>query len=335
MSLPAQTSLATWIYAIHRALEHEGIDSRAILSALEIDLDSLTQGTKVPKAWINAVWSKAIEVSNNDAFSLRVLPFVIDPALNALLTSVQASADIRQALAVLLRYYKLISPGTKISLEIDENVRLVVGDATPEPFLIPEDIDLVFGLIRRFGCNLPRHKIKPMKLFLTRPCPQRDMDYEEFFECEVCFGAERNIMVFSLDVMDADIPSKNTALSSHIELFLASKAERQDDIEIKDRLHSALIALLPGGVPELEQLAKRLHMSKRTLQRKLQTENLCFKTALNSVRLELAKKFLMDKSLPMHEIAYRLGFSEPSSFARFFKQHTQMSPSEFEVGQNK
>ena len=48
----------------------------------------------------------------------------------------------------------------------------------------------------------------------------------------------------------------------------------------------------------------------------------------------LAKKLLKDERLPMQEIADRLGFSEPSNFARFFKQHSGMSPSEFEEGRN-
>jgi AraC-like DNA-binding protein len=334
MSTSTPTTLATWVYSIHRALEHDGIDSTSILSELGLDLNELPQSAKVPKAAVNLLWYKAIQVTTNDAFSLRVLYFINDPALNVLIASVQASADIRQALAVMLKYYKLISSGTRISLEVDDEVRLVVSDATEEPYLIPEDVDLVFGLIRRFGCMLPRNEIRPTRLFLTRPRPARAADYEHFFECEVHFDAPRNVLAFPLDIMCADIPGKNSALSEHVERFLASSMERQEDVSIKDRLISAMVVLMPGGTPKLPEVAKRLHMSTRTLQRKLQAEELCFQTLLNSVRLDLAKKHLKEGQLSIQEISYRVGFAECGNFIRFFKQHCGVRPSEFEPDQS-
>lgn len=332
-SLPSHTTLATWIYAIHHALEHEGINSEAILAKQNLDLSELKQHARVPKHWVNTLWREAIAASNNDAFSLRVLHFLNDPALNALITSVQASADIRQALAILLRYYKLISSGIKISLEIDDDVRLIVSDATPMPYLIYEDVDLVFGLIKKFGGNLPKNEVKPSRMELTRPVPQRAADYATFFECSVAFNCERNVLAFPAHVLDADIPGNNPALSQHVEQFLAAQTSRLEEQNLRDRLHSALVTMLPAGTPKLEQLASKLNMSTRTLQRKLQSENLSFKSALNTTRLDLAKEYLREQHLPVQEIAYRLGFSEPSNFVRFFKQHAGMRPSEFERGQ--
>lgn len=366
MSLPERTTLATWIFAIHHALEDEGIDSRAILSALEINLDELTQSTRVPKVLVTALWSKALEASKNDAFSLKALHFVNDPALNALITAVQASTDVRQAFAVMLRYYKLISPGTNISLEIDVDLRLVVTDATPEPFLTPEDVDLVFGMIRRFGCNLARQEIRPTRLFLTRPRPERAQDYAEFFDCEVIFGAERNVLAFSRDIMDADIPGKNPALSSHVELFLASRTERQDDLEIKDRLRSALIALLPGDTPKLEQMAnrlilsqdhaaqiplrarihaeldraertdlsrddmaRRLNLSPRSLSRHLQEEGCCWRELLSDYRIARARQLLGESPLSVEQIAEHVGYASASALSNAFQRSFGLSPTRF------
>ncbi|MDX1452849.1 MAG: AraC family transcriptional regulator [Oleiphilaceae bacterium] len=330
MVQPTQTTLATWVFAIHHALEHEGFDSRRILNRLNLDLGELRQSVRVPKGWVNQLWEEAIEVSGNDAFSLRVLHFLNDPALNALITSVQASADVRQALTVLLRYYKVISSGTKISLEIDDSVRLVVSDATPEPYLIPEDVDLVFGLIKKFGSNLPQNEVRPSRLQLTRPAPRHAPHYERFFECPVEFGAPRNVLSFPAHVLDADIPGKNPALSNHVEQFLASQTTRLGEQSLEEKLRSALVTMLPAGTPKLDQLANKLNMSKRTLQRKLQSENLCFKSTLNKMRLDMAKQFLTERSMPVQEIAYRLGFSEPSNFVRFFKQQAGIRPSDFE-----
>jgi AraC-like DNA-binding protein len=70
-------------------------------------------------------------------------------------------------------------------------------------------------------------------------------------------------------------------------------------------------------------------MSKRTLQRRLQSEHICFQDTLDALRLELSIRYLKDDSIPVQEVAYRVGFSEPSNFVRFFKQKTGVSPSEY------
>ncbi len=329
MSTQTHTTLATWIYAIHHALEHAGYNSEALLQARKLDLSSLSQSARVPKQWVDEYWQDAIQLSGNDAFSLQVLHFVNDPALNALITSVQASADIRQALTLLLKYYKLISYGTQIGLEIDQEVRLVVSDATTTPYLIYEDVDLIFALIKKFGCNLPQNEIRPHAIHLCRPEPKRAEDYRRFFECEVVFGAERNILAFPSSALQASIPGKNPALSNHLERFLSAQAERLDESNLAQRIRGALVSMLPTGTPKLDQLATRLHMSKRTLQRRLQSENICYQSTLDSLRMELSIKYLRDDSLPVQEVAYRVGFSEPSNFVRFFKQQTGMRPSEY------
>ena len=70
-------------------------------------------------------------------------------------------------------------------------------------------------------------------------------------------------------------------------------------------------------------------MSKRTLQRKLSGEQQSFLILLTSVPIMLAKQKLAIKSISVTEITYQLGYSSPSTFARAFKKHTQLSPLEY------
>lgn len=53
---------------------------------------------------------------------------------------------------------------------------------------------------------------------------------------------------------------------------------------------------------------------------------------INSEKLELSKELLSDRSLSISEVAKRLGFSGGSYFARFFREHTGMSPSQYRSG---
>ena len=72
-----------------------------------------------------------------------------------------------------------------------------------------------------------------------------------------------------------------------------------------------------------------MHMSKRTLQRKLKDENQSFFSLLNNLRSNLAKQYLSSTKYPITEIAYQLGYSSPSSFARAFKHQFGVSPLEY------
>jgi AraC-like DNA-binding protein len=93
-----------------------------------------------------------------------------------------------------------------------------------------------------------------------------------------------------------------------------------------DAVRRHLASELDKGQPTLEQIAPRLHMSSRTLRRRLDEEGTSFRQILGEVRRELASRYLMEGRLSVGEIAFLLGFSEPSAFHRAFKQWTGHAP---------
>ena len=100
-------------------------------------------------------------------------------------------------------------------------------------------------------------------------------------------------------------------------------------IGVAVRVRSRLIDELPsGGVNEI-QVAAALHMSRRTLQRKLRDAGMSYARELDGVRRELAERFIRDRSLTLSEITYLLGFAEISSYSRSFKRWTGMAPSAY------
>jgi AraC-like DNA-binding protein len=86
--------------------------------------------------------------------------------------------------------------------------------------------------------------------------------------------------------------------------------------------------LLPHGNISDDAVANALHMSVRTMHRKLTEENNNFRTLLVEMRRDLAEQYILDNSLTLTEISLLLGFSESSSFSRAFKSWTGTAPSE-------
>ncbi len=77
-----------------------------------------------------------------------------------------------------------------------------------------------------------------------------------------------------------------------------------------------------------ERIAEQLHLSVRTLRRRLEEEGWSFRGLLSDVRQRLALHYVQDRTLSLTEISYRLGFTQPSSFTRAFRGWTGQSPTE-------
>jgi AraC-like DNA-binding protein len=78
-----------------------------------------------------------------------------------------------------------------------------------------------------------------------------------------------------------------------------------------------------------DAIAKHLHMTTRTLRRKLGEENTSFRKLVDELRMHVAIKYLRDTDLTTEEIAYALGFSDAANFRHAFRRWTKLAPLEF------
>ena len=69
-------------------------------------------------------------------------------------------------------------------------------------------------------------------------------------------------------------------------------------------------------------------MSTRSLQRRLREEGRIFSELVDEVRRDLAEDYIRDPGISLMEVAFVLGFSVYSSFARAYKRWTGVSPGE-------
>lgn len=83
---------------------------------------------------------------------------------------------------------------------------------------------------------------------------------------------------------------------------------------------------LKGEVPSVETIARNLTMSVQNLQRELQAEGTSYQQILDDTRQELARRYLKKLDIPIYDVAFLLGFSEPSAFHRAFKRWTGKTP---------
>jgi len=133
----------------------------------------------------------------------------------------------------------------------------------------------------------------------------------------------------TLSAIDAERPFL-TANDAMWRLFEPDLRRRLSELDTAattaQRVRSALLELLPGGQSGIEAVATRLAMSRRTLQRRLESEDDSFRNVVNRTREDLATHYLRHTQLSAREIAFLLGFEDPNSFFRAFHDWTGKTP---------
>lgn len=118
------------------------------------------------------------------------------------------------------------------------------------------------------------------------------------------------------------------------EIATAARRERAKKKTVKaniftHRVEAELEPLLATGEIRIERVARALGCSRQTLYRRLKAEGLTFARVLDDLRRREGLKLVRDAALPVKEIAWRLGFSDPAAFSRAFKRWTGKSPQAF------
>ena len=172
--------------------------------------------------------------------------------------------------------------------------------------------------------------LRPVAASLRRGRPENVDAYERFFGCPVRFGAEENAFVLSAKDADRPLPSSNRAAGGGVrqDADRGAGAARQ----VRRRSRAAVRRCskhLPSGEGTAEDTAKQLHMSPRTLQRKLAEAKTTYVQLVDDTRKDLAFRYIEDPRRSVTDITFSLGFSQPSAFTRAFRRWTGLAPSEY------
>ncbi|MFC1830118.1 helix-turn-helix domain-containing protein, partial [Thermodesulfobacteriota bacterium] len=193
---------------------------------------------------------------------------------------------------------------------------------------IPAASDATLAIIVHM-CRLNYgEEMRPIEVTFTHDEPFCVEDHYAYFRSPVKFRANRDSITFPLSAVDRRLPSGNLHLAELNDQLIVQYLENLDSDDIVQRVKAGIIERLSSGGVSDEKIAPVLHMSVRSLQRKLQSTGTTFKTILDETRCELAEQYLQDPDTSLAELTFILGFSEQSAFSRAFKRWTGRSPSQ-------
>jgi len=178
---------------------------------------------------------------------------------------------------------------------------------------------------------LTQRRITPREVRFTHEAPRDVSEHTAFFGCPVHFGARDNAMAFEPADFALPLPKADAQLGAYLRSLANEALEKLVGVPPSphQRIRELIAEELQNGVPTLDQIARRMATSDRTLRRRLEESGTSFRTLLDETRAELAQSYVRNKQLPLSEVAFLLGFSEPSAFHRAFKRWTDTTPSAF------
>lgn len=303
-----------------------GLDSDRILRRAELPGDLFARDReKLATGEYYRLWS-AIEAEADDpAVALRMGSSLSVEAFDPPIFAALCSPDLNTALSRLALYKRLLG-AMKLDVTIAEDgtrLELVWLDRghTPPPVLVLTEL-VFFVHLARIGT---REEVRPISV--TSPVlPKLRRDFTRYLGVAMTRGDSPRIH-FGPEDAARPFLTANEPMWQFFEHDLKKRLSQLDAAATtEERVHAALLELLPSGKVSVDAVAKKLGTGARTLQRRLKAEGYSFRTVLEQTREALARYYLKNSNMSGAEIAFLLGFEDPNSFFRAFNAWTGTTP---------
>jgi len=241
-----------------------------------------------------------------------------------------SSPTFGDAVTLGVRHIKLAGPVLEKRFRVEGDTAIFEGlDVLALGDLLPLVSEYWFASVHRLITCVLEAPLPSRLLMLPYPRPAHAAAYEAVFGCPVRFEASRMEWHFDASVLGVTLPNANP-ITSEMCTQMCERLLHSLPVET-DLERSIRTACLNscGAFPALEEMAGRLGLSGRTLQRRLTELGRHYQEIVDEVRSSLAIEFLTQTTLSVEEVGQRVGFSEASNLRKAFRKWTGQAPREF------
>lgn len=337
MPTPADATLsAASINMLLHAAAQRGADPAALRQAVPLEASQLLHPDgRVPIAAMQRLWQLATAATADPHLDLHLAEQTHPASLGALAYVLLHSATLGEALRQLCRYQDIACNGTRAYLRpLEASFELVVDITSPAivypSFVLNVELGVCLHLLRQLSGQL----LVPEAVRLAYPAPPSATEHARVFGVLPQFGTADSALRLPAAVLDLPIASADAQLLAVLEPHAAALLARLHSpslpaSSLPDRVRREIVRLLRSAEPTLAAVADALCLSPRTLQLHLRQAGHRYQQLLDEVRRELAEQHLRDHQHSTTDIAFLLGFAEPSVFVRSFRRWTGQTPGAF------
>lgn len=315
---------------IVNAVAARGVDPRPLCEAAGFDPASAADPrARISLALEQTLWETAAEYTGDPNFGLHTAESLRQGVFDVLDYAVRTAPSFQIALERLVRYSRL-EHETAIFQIVSGKTRTRIEHSFGPSVVLPcrQEAEFTIASIVVIAREITVGGIEPRAVQFIHSAPRDTTEHVRIFSVLPEFDRDVNAVVVDAATMSRPLVTADPALSRiiehHAEAMLASMGQAVESAT--EQVRQILVKTLPEGDFSMTRIASTLGMSERTLQRKLASEGATFLALLEGVRRELGLRYLEDRKLTLAEIAYLLGYSEPSPFHRAFKRWTGSTP---------
>ena len=315
-----------------RKLEELGLSPEAVLRRAALPMALFNQEKiLVSTEEFFALYRGIAEAANDPGFGLKLGTEDRIERYDPIKLAALSARSFRDAVERLSRYKQLTCPeeirvierGNECAIQF---LWLLAHEKEP-PLLVDVCFAWILGIAHR-GTGRP---LNPKRVEFERAPVHREM-YEKHFRCPVKFRANQNALIFGRADMELPFVTYNADLLAAVAPQLeAELTEQLAQKTFSEQAKGILKRLLAGQRPGIDDLARELHLSTRTLQRRLTEQGISSQRLLEEARRELAHHYLLHSSLELSETAYLLGYEDANSFFRAFHHWEGTSPGQWKT----
>lgn len=315
------------------AIESYGIDYRPVLVEAGLDPDSVYKPSeRITSLQFKRLWEIALRESGDPCFGLTCAAYIQPSSLHGLGLSWIASHTLKEGLERVIRFQKILATESALALRETDDGYCIYDTLglQNDPFDFPPEIyDSFVATVFRICTIMMGPDVRPSRVCLEHAAPACAERFTEFFGIPVEFSATENSIEFPRNIAELTSASANPELTRINDQIVIDYLNQFDKDDIVTRTRTYIIDHLPSGIPRQADIARDLNMSLRSFQRKLAESATSYSEVLQQVRHDMACHYLQSPRYQVLQIAYVLGFSDPSNFSRAFRRWTGLTPNQY------
>lgn len=328
MTKATPTIAVTSTLAMIRTARARGAQVDDVLRDAGLSQETLADpDARLPAPTVMAVWNALRERTGDPALQV-VAPAALEFGEYRIIDYlVAASATVGDGVRRFAQFFGLIADSLVLQVREtpdDCSVELTTVEGAPVP---PVYVDYVFAaLVYRIRTRICA-RLQVRRVELRHAESKVAAPYQEVFQAPISFGANADRLRFSIPVWNLPTDNGDAALVGLLEEHarILSQRTTRATAGFEEEVRRAIATTLTTGA-SIQQVARALNLSVRSLQRRLDASETTFRDLSEDVRGRLAEGYLANPGVSISEVAVLLGFSEESAFNRAFRRWTGESP---------
>lgn len=303
-----------------------GADPDPFLRAVGIDPAALA----MPNTWLPA--DRVDELLERTALATSCADFAVRMAdgrsvsiLGAVGLAAREEPDVRSAIALILRHMGVHNEAIAIRLVESNGLASLRIEPAPGMTLGRQSIDLVVASLGRILSAFLPDGWRPLSTCFMHDGPAVLDVHHRAFGTGIAFEQDFNGLVLYSSDLDSVNPLSDPMFQPYARQYLNLLVPPEDS-SVVGRVREMIEALLPVGKCTAARIARSLGMDRRTLHRHLSQAGESYSSVVDTVRADLARRYITRGDRNLTEITGELGFSNLSSFSRWFSRQFGVSP---------